>query len=123
VGEADVDDDPCDFPHLLPDGRRVVVTRPTGANFTVAAGVSVVDLSSGARQDHAFGVGRFGGEHIPLGDIDGQTLIAGFVHDARRNTAELLILDAGDLVGGPVARVRLPVRVPFGLHGAWLPAS
>ncbi len=123
VSEADVDEEPCDFPRLLPDGRRVVVSRPTGRNFTVASAVSVIDLETGVRQDHAFGEGRFGGELVPLGDVDGCTLVAGLVHDARRDAAELLVLDADDLPSGPVARLLLPVRVPFGLHGAWLPAG
>jgi carotenoid cleavage dioxygenase-like enzyme len=123
VAEADLDDQPCDFPSLLPGGKRVVVTRPTGRNFTVARGVSVIDMETGAHQDHHFGPGRFGGEMISLGDVDGQSLVAGFVHDASRNAAELLVLDAGDLGGGPLARLRLPVRVPFGLHGTWLPAG
>ncbi|TQF69231.1 carotenoid oxygenase family protein [Rhodococcus spelaei] len=33
-----------------------------------------------------------------------------------------LLLPADDPGLGPVARVRLPIRVPAGLHGAWLPA-
>ena len=48
--------------------------------------------------------------------------VAGFVHDASRDAAELLVLDADDLAGGPVATLRVPVRVPYGLHAAWLPA-
>jgi carotenoid cleavage dioxygenase-like enzyme len=123
VAEADLDEEPCDFPSLLPGGRRVVVTRPTGRNFTVARGVSVIDMETGARADHVFGPGRFGGEMISLGEVDGHALVAGLVHDASRNAAELLVLDAGDLAAGPLARIRLPVRVPFGLHGAWLPAG
>lgn len=98
------------------------MTRPTGDNYTVARGVSAIDLESGARQDHEFGPGRFGGEMVSLGEVDGQSLVAGFVHDTARDASELLLLDAGDLAGGPVARLRLPVRVPYGLHGAWLPA-
>ena len=34
----------------------------------------------------------------------------------------LLIWDAGDFPANPVARVRLPRRVPNGLHASWLPA-
>ena len=120
MSEADIDDDPCDFPQLLPGGRRVVVTRPSGTNFTASGGVSVVDLQTGAREDHAFGDGRYGGELLPIGEVNGRTLIAGLVHDVARDAAELLVLDADDLGAGPVARLLLPVRVPFGLHGAWL---
>jgi carotenoid cleavage dioxygenase-like enzyme len=80
-----------------------------------------VDLQTGAREDHVFGDGRYGGELLPIGEVDGRTLIAGLVHDVARDAAELLVLDADDLGAGPVARLLLPVRVPFGLHGAWLP--
>jgi carotenoid cleavage dioxygenase-like enzyme len=36
--------------------------------------------------------------------------------------SELVVLDADDLGAGAVATVRLPTRVPYGLHGAWLAA-
>ena len=41
----------------------------------------------------------------------------------HRATGEswLLVLPAADPASGPQARVRMPVRVPLGLHGAWLP--
>ncbi len=34
-------------------------------------------------------------------------------------TSDLLVLDAADVAGGPVRRVRLPVYVPYGLHGMY----
>jgi carotenoid cleavage dioxygenase len=33
------------------------------------------------------------------------------------------VLDATDVAAGPVASVRLPQRVPYGFHAAWLPGS
>jgi carotenoid cleavage dioxygenase len=43
------------------------------------------------------------------------------VVDRRQDASELVILDAQRFHEPPVARVRLPCRVPVGLHGAWLP--
>ena len=37
------------------------------------------------------------------------------------NRSHLYVLPAADPAAGPVATVRMPVRVPLGLHGAWLP--
>jgi carotenoid cleavage dioxygenase-like enzyme len=34
---------------------------------------------------------------------------------------ELVILDTSDLAAGPIATVRLPLRVHFGIHGTWVP--
>jgi carotenoid cleavage dioxygenase len=122
ASEVDIDDSPCDFPALLPDGRRVVVTRPYGVNFTVASAISVIELDTGARRDHWFGPGRVGGEFVAVGVVTGRSLLAGLVFDVGRQASELVVLDADDLDAGAVATVRLPTRVPYGLHGAWLAA-
>ena len=44
-----------------------------------------------------------------------------YAHNAQRNAAEVYILDAQDFGAPPVAVVELPVRVPFGFHGNWVP--
>ncbi|KOV67305.1 carotenoid oxygenase [Streptomyces sp. AS58] len=46
-----------------------------------------------------------------------------FATDRTDGTSWLLVLPAADPAGGPVARVRIPVRVPLGLHGTWLPTE
>lgn len=43
--------------------------------------------------------------------------------DRTELTSWFLVIPAADPASGPVARVRLPARVPIGLHGAWLPAE
>ena len=37
--------------------------------------------------------------------------------------AQLLVIDATDISAGPVARVMLPLRVPYGFHGTWVPRA
>lgn len=46
--------------------------------------------------------------------------IMSYVYDAARNLSDVVILDAQDFTGEPVATIRLPVRVPFGFHGEWI---
>jgi carotenoid cleavage dioxygenase len=53
------------------------------------------------------------------GEDDGYLLT--YVHDPARGASDLVILSAQDFTGEPVARIHLPVRVPLGLHGNWLP--
>jgi carotenoid cleavage dioxygenase-like enzyme len=43
------------------------------------------------------------------------------VYDERRDASDLVVLDATDFSGAPVATVHLPQRVPFGFHGSWVP--
>jgi carotenoid cleavage dioxygenase len=46
-------------------------------------------------------------------------VLMGYVHDARTDRSDLLLLDAKTL--DTVAAIHLPVRVPGGFHGNWLP--
>ncbi|MFE7672761.1 carotenoid oxygenase family protein [Streptomyces albidoflavus] len=46
-----------------------------------------------------------------------------FATDRTDDTSWLLVLPGDDPAQGPVARVRIPVRVPLGLHGTWLPTE
>jgi carotenoid cleavage dioxygenase len=45
-----------------------------------------------------------------------------YLYDAARDRSELVIVDASEVGKGPVARVALPARVPYGFHAAWVPA-
>jgi carotenoid cleavage dioxygenase len=40
-----------------------------------------------------------------------------YVYDANRDRSDVVILDACDFGGDPVATV----RVPYGFHGGWVP--
>ncbi|MET8702526.1 carotenoid oxygenase family protein [Kitasatospora sp. NPDC004723] len=83
------------------------------------------DLLRGTTEAHEFG--RFGavGEGVfvagenPAAEDDGYVMA--YVHNPERGAADLVILAAQDFGGEPVARIHLPVRVPLGLHGNWVP--
>ncbi len=44
-------------------------------------------------------------------------------YDPRVNASQLIILDAADFDGEPVARILLDHRVPLDFHGNWIPAN
>lgn len=46
-----------------------------------------------------------------------------FATDRTDLTSRPLVFPGRDPADGPLARVRIPVRVPLGLHGAWLPTE
>jgi carotenoid cleavage dioxygenase len=54
------------------------------------------------------------------GDDDAGHLLT-YLYDARHDSSELVIVDATDVSAGPVARVALPQRVPYGFHATWVP--
>lgn len=41
-------------------------------------------------------------------------------YDPRRNASEMVIFDAQDFAGEPLARIQLDHRVPLGFHGNWV---
>ena len=43
----------------------------------------------------------------------------GYVYDGGREASDLVLVDAATLE--TVASVHLPVRVPYGFHGNWIP--
>ncbi len=45
--------------------------------------------------------------------------VLAYVYDTQRRATDLEILDGKALSQGPVACIRLPLTMPFGLHGCW----
>ena len=129
ASEQALDDRPIEFPRV--DERRVGLPHRFG--WAVASPTSVVeprslvkyDLASGKVEAHEFGAGFAPGEgvFVPASGRAGEDegFVLAYVYDASRDGSELVILDAASFGGRPVARIRLPQRVPFGFHGAWLP--
>ena len=83
------------------------------------------DLERGTTEEHQYGKGRvtlepvFVPRHDSAAEDDGWVM--SYVYDATTNTSDVVILDAQDFTGDPVAEISLPQRVPFGFHGNWVP--
>ncbi|CAN5509261.1 carotenoid oxygenase family protein [soil metagenome] len=121
VSERQLDDRSIEFPRI--DDRLAGLP----ARYSVSvAGDSLIryDLTNGAAQEHSFGKGG-PGEAVfvpstsgPADESNGYYL--GYVYDPARNGSDLVILDAADFAGDPLARIKLPHRVPYGFHGNWV---
>jgi carotenoid cleavage dioxygenase len=129
TSEQALDDRAIEFPRV--DDRRVGLANRFG--WAVAGPTSVVDpsalvkydLERGKAEAHEFGPGFAPGEgvFVPASSRAGEDegFVLAYVYDASRDGSELVILDASAFGAPPLARIRLPRRVPFGFHGAWVP--
>ena len=81
------------------------------------------DLERHTTEAVSFGAGREPGEFVfvprdaDAAEDDG--VLMGFVYDAAAGRSDLMLLDAATLE--TVAVIHLPVRVPNGFHGNWIP--
>ena len=90
-------------------------------------GVIQFDHATGASAEFVLEEGSVMGEVAfaadPTGSAENDGWLVAFASDLVRNTSEFLVIDARDVASGPVARVELPRRVPFGFHGNWMPTT
>jgi carotenoid cleavage oxygenase len=131
VREERLDDRGQEFPRVnetLAMSRHrygyAVESVNTDDAFTTAS-ILKHDLDRGTTEAHDFGAGHAPGEFVfvpraerTAGEDDGWLM--GYVYDAATDTSDLVVLDALDVAGAPVATVHLPRRVPFGFHGSWV---
>jgi carotenoid cleavage dioxygenase len=105
------------------DGWRMSV-HPAD-NTLDLAGVTHIDARTGAETSWDPGEQYASGEwlFVPTGDGEGNGVLLSFVHDKSADTSELVVLNARDIAAGPLARVALPQRVPYGFHATWVPAQ
>ena len=127
--ERALDDMPTEFPRLNEaltgmQSRFGYCGRSGRAGFD---GLIKYDLDKGTSEYHVYGQGRTGGEgvFVPHPDAKGEDdgWLVTYVYDAASSTSELVVAEARDFRAPPVARVLLPVRVPYGLHGTWISSA
>ncbi len=90
-------------------------------------GIRKYDLKSGEVDDWLPGVALEPGEpiFIPAADSSAEDggYIASYVYDKNTQATAFCLFDATAISSGPIAKVHLPVRVPVGFHGVWVPDS
>ena len=52
---------------------------------------------------------------------EGEGWLLAFLHDRDGGANEFAVFDATRVEAGPIARAKLPQRVPLGFHGSWVP--
>jgi carotenoid cleavage dioxygenase len=126
--ETVISDRPQEFPRiresLIGRNYRYGYCAGVGAGFTQDTLTKVDHLTGSvtARSDQP----RFGyGEPVFVPRAGGTAEDDGWVmalrHDTHSDTSDLAMFDARALDDDPVAVVHLPVRVPNGFHGNWIP--
>ncbi len=118
----------CEFPRF----NDALAGRPYQFGYTASAEDGVRfgpaykhDMRTGHTETHDYGQGCATLEPVFVSrqgsseEDDGW--IISFVYDAARNASNVVIVDAQAFSEAPVATIYLPVRVPFGFHGNWVP--
>ena len=124
--EGPLDDVSADFPRLA-DARLGRDNRYGYLTKAEWAGLIKYDLKAGTSRHHDFGPGRLAGEGVFVprdgskAEDDGYVLT--FVFDQAAQASELVVLSAEDFAAAPLARVKIPRRVPHGFHGIWVTAD
>ncbi len=124
-----LDDKRIEFPKIDPrlqgTANRITYALGISHDETELIGFDTLvkyDNQSGARTELLLaGLEIDEATFVPDGAGEDAGWLVAFAYDLAAKTSALLVIDASDIEAGPVARVRLPQRVPHGFHGTWSP--
>jgi carotenoid cleavage dioxygenase len=133
TGEEPLDDLNVEFP--LPDTARYgEKTRysyhqylPVDARTVEFHALLKYDHRDGSRTRFDYGAGEFASE-APFAprrgaESEDDGYVVTIVSHAETHRSQCWIFSARDVAAGPIARVRLPARVPAGFHAKWIPGA
>ena len=130
VSRTTLDDLPGEFPRL--DERRAGLPYRYGYRICTLPGPDEIaaivahDLEARTRTLHALAPGERASEAVFVPRApdarEGEGWLLSILWHPQTASSTLAILDAARLEAGPVARVSLPRRIPFGFHGSFVPA-
>jgi carotenoid cleavage dioxygenase len=85
------------------------------------------DDQTNGRETWCAGKGRHVGEAVfapnPSGSAEDDGWLLFTDHDHVENTTDVCVMDAQNIEAGPIARVRMPHKLPFGFHVNWFKAK
>jgi carotenoid cleavage dioxygenase-like enzyme len=114
---------PTRFVYLPTLTNTLQLVNPPSATFNT---MMKANTETGDIVRHDFG-NRVAGEasFIPrkANGREDDGYLAIFAFDPVNRTSDLVLLDAAHIDAEPVAVIRLPQRVPQGLHGTWIPKA
>jgi carotenoid cleavage dioxygenase len=131
--EERLDDSPSEFPRL--DERFAGLQYRHGYAAGIVkrgdeklAGMNAImhyDLRTGRRAQHLLPASDAAGEPIfvprKADSPEGEGFLLSVVYRGEEKRSDVVVLDAQNVSGAPLAIAKLPHRVPFGFHGNWGP--
>jgi carotenoid cleavage dioxygenase-like enzyme len=130
VTEHPLDDAPIEFPrvndeHICRGARFSYMLQLKAEAAVKCESLIKYDLSTGGSESLRFPEGHVGNEvsFAPRdrGSAEDDGYLVGFVTDERSLTSEFWITPARSVTRGPLARIKLPQKVPPKFHGRWVP--
>lgn len=132
TAERKLDDTNAEFPMI--DGARLGQRNRYGYLQAIPYEIPAtfdalikVDLETGTHDRYDYGPGIYGSE-APFAGRPGATdeddgYVITFVTDTHDWSSACWIFDARHVAGGPIAKVKIPHRIPAGFHAAWMPGA
>ena len=137
VREGDIDDLNTEFNKTNPlyGGQKsryayhqYIPTHDEGGYTLRFTGLVKYDNETGKSWRCDYGPGVLGSEAVyapkvgaTCHDDEDDGYVVNFVHDTKDWSSWFCVYDAKDIEHGPIAKVRLPGRVPSGFHATWVP--
>ena len=124
-----LDDRSIEFPRIHPD----LVSKSNQFGYALASSNSKkpdfkeivkYDFVNDSSEVYEYGSGNFGAEPVFVpsegANDEDEGYLLSLVYDQETDKSDLIILNAQEVSSGPLAKVHLPQRVPFGFHGDWI---
>ncbi|MCW4356056.1 carotenoid oxygenase family protein [Hoyosella sp. YIM 151337] len=119
VSDRDVEFPRIDDRRLAGEHRHAAAVGDSGGRDGVFDSLLFFDMAQGRETSWNAGALSVGEPiYMPGSENDYWGMIG---TDRNDMTSWFVILPVDDPASGPLCRVRMPIRVPAGLHGAWLP--